>query len=288
MTNTTELQENNDGNRLTHVQAMLFLEMASRKPDWTLLDTYQHDLDLLFEDWLYVELMTQHELDNFDNAAEVRTWKQSSHSQVYLLVGYNHESCCLSNQCWVSPVVLHMTRKLKHMSNADAYAFYLIGHQEPTNIQHILSIIVLQLLEQSRVSLRNEEQYTELCAELQIYRKSVEVHGRSGDSRDTNEALERVALKALNMFAPTETVWIFLDRVDRCRSSSRKANGKRLLKALVHLVEKASLKVRVLVTVNGYDWPADSQVDELGYVHRESIYCSRMEQSSKEDKMVWR
>ncbi|KAJ3569812.1 hypothetical protein NPX13_g5955 [Xylaria arbuscula] len=88
-------------------------------------------------------------------------------------------------------------------------------------------------------------------------------------------------LRVLNMFDPSKTVWIIVDRIDECRNEpedksrqeTRNLHRKTLLKFLVRLVEDESLrvKVRVLGVVNGLDWRAEEHRDEIDQMKKESI-----------------
>ncbi|CBX91214.1 hypothetical protein LEMA_P067220.1 [Plenodomus lingam JN3] len=284
-----QLQDNHDSDRLNHVQSFLSLETSSRELDWATLEKYQRELDLHFEDWIYVELMTKSKLAAFENDPAIQAWQHSCHSQMLLLVGYNDRSYYDSIQCWLSPVALHIIRHIRSIGEADAYTFQLIGQREPRSFQHILSTIIFQLLKQNYQLLRNQEHYAGLFAELQTYQKLFELSRQSGDGQDNHrlrasESLQKVAFMILNLFSPEKTIWIVLDRVDRCRSYPRSADGKKLLKSLVQLMEKATVKVRVLAVINGYDWPVDNQVDELGCSQPERICCMRIEQGQLVDR----
>ena len=199
-----------------------------------------------------------------------------------LLCGYNDISHASSNQCWLSPVALDLIASLRLPGQPDPYAFYIVGLREPDLYHQVLSNITIQLLRQNREALQNQEQYAELRAELLDYQKAAMTSAQSDeDHRDSDKIsslIQKVALRILNMFDPTKTVWIILDRADRCRFGSRNGQRKRLLKSMVHLVEKSRVRVRVLVVVNGHDWSVDEQADELGQTDPESVILDRVEQ----------
>lgn len=83
--------------------------------------------------------------------------------------------------------------------------------------------------------------------------------------------LQKVALRVLNLLESTQTVWIIIDRADRCRLGSDFNHRKKLVKILVHLVERAKVKVGVLAVMNGFDWKVDELGDELGQSNEASV-----------------
>lgn len=91
--------------------------------------------------------------------------------------------------------------------------------------------------------------------------------------------LEKVALRVLKTFDASQTVHIILDRVDRCNGEVQNRHRKQLLRSLVHLTENATVRVRVLAVVNGYDWGAlEEQLDELGRTNSWSVIFDKVYQ----------
>ncbi|KAK6506458.1 hypothetical protein TWF506_011366 [Arthrobotrys conoides] len=253
------LQEGHDGDRLFKIQTLLGLEKYSRESEIELLGKYQRNLNADFDNnWTYLERMKEHRLEAFKNHENYRTWCHSEGSCMLILAGYNDQSAYSARHCWLSPVALHMIADLDKSEQPDPYAFHILGLREPNSFPHVLLHITFQLLKLNCHALRNEAQYVELCAEIQEYQGAAR-----NESNKTNILLQNVALRVLNMFDPDKTVWIILDRVDRCEKVSSLSHRKGLLKALAYLVENARAKVKVLAVANGYDWGVDKQVDEI-------------------------
>ncbi|RYO75236.1 hypothetical protein DL762_010104 [Monosporascus cannonballus] len=97
--------------------------------------------------------------------------------------------------------------------------------------------------------------------------------------------LEKIARRALNMFGAGKTVWIVLDRVDKCRAASgprgksHRRSSRALLETLVHLVERATARVKVLGVVNRADWHVEEQADELGEEQEGNVVIRTFSQS---------
>jgi hypothetical protein len=96
-------------------------------------------------------------------------------------------------------------------------------------------------------------------------------------SHATDTLLRKAAVRILKMIDQDKTIWIILDRVDQCRSNTVK-HQKMLIKALVYLLENATVRIRILAIVNGYDWPVEDQQDELGANNQSSVIVHRYEQ----------
>lgn len=238
------------------------LDTYSTELELQLLKKYQHDMNADSAlNGLFLERMQGDRLEAFKSHSDFQTWSLSAKSCMLILAGYNHESICWATQCWLSPVALHMIASFEKFEDNNPCAFYVLGLRDVDPLPQVLSCILLQLLRLNRQALQNVAQHTELRAELQKYQRAA----NAGDESSTKNALlQMVALRVLNMFDPSETVWIILDRVDRCRDGSNINHRKALLKMMVHLVENAKVKVRVLAVVHGYDWRVDEEGDELG------------------------
>jgi hypothetical protein len=94
--------------------------------------------------------------------------------------------------------------------------------------------------------------------------------GHEDSSKDL-KFIQDVALRVLKLFDLTRTVWIGLDRVDKCGGRASSYQRRMLVRALVYLIEKSKVKVRILAVVNEYDWRVQDEVDELGQTDRLSI-----------------
>lgn len=260
-----ELQEANAAERLRELQSLLNLGTYSRENELKLLRKYRQDVEKYFElQSLHLERMEGARLASFHESPEVRGWRTSSHSCMLVISAYNDESLYSSRECWLSPVALDVVASFEGVENPDPLAFYILMYKDSDSLPRVLSCIALQLLTLKPKGLQDQGQYAELCAELEEYREQVPSgitdSPRTGIAEETNanSHIQKVLLRILNLFDGTKTVWIVVDRADRC-----KGHRMKLLKAFASLVKEAKVKVRVLVVVNGYDWKVDDEIDEL-------------------------
>ena len=199
-------------------------------------------------------------LEEFKKHPDFQAWQKSLHSCMLVLAGYNNESVYSTRECWLSSIALDMIERVKESRQSEPYAYILGLQEEDKAFPRVLSCIVLQLLLSSPQVLQNDAQYAELCAEIEAY--SAATKSEQEYSNISNVLLEKVALRILNLFDRTKTVWIILDRVDQC-NPGKKGHRRMLMRTLVHLIQKATVTVKVLAVVNGYDWRVDEEGDEL-------------------------
>ena len=99
-----------------------------------------------------------------------------------------------------------------------------------------------------------------------IYQQDVKLSGNMHEEYEdkTISALHKVALRVIDLFDESETVYIIVDRADRTRDGGKTDHRKALLKAFVKMVEAARSKLRVLVLISGNNWQVEKHQDELG------------------------
>ena len=154
-----------------------------------------------------------------------------------------------------------MITDLRHTSSPPTYSYYVFGSQGSL-LYRPLSVILLQLLRQKHQVLRNKSQSDELRAEL--YKLQKHEHEPNAAQDERLSALHKVALRVVGFFDESETVYIILDRLDRCCDWKQQVHHQKpLLKALVRMVEAARCKLRVLVVIHGYLWPIEEEWEEL-------------------------
>ncbi|KAL7789034.1 hypothetical protein V8C37DRAFT_387015 [Trichoderma ceciliae] len=274
-----QLQTGLDSNRLDKIKALLNLETYSRETELEVLQKYERDtVAHLDKSWSLLELMRGPRLEAFKKDPKIQSWECSQRSCMLILAGYNWGADASIGTCWLSPVALDIITTMEETRPGDPYAFYILGHREYDPFPHVLSCILFQLLTLSPKALQNYAQYAELCAEIQEYQAAREATEAKELDKDLQECagnpdaiLHKVALRILKMLDQNKTVWIILDRVDQCKSDSRINHRKRLMKSIVYLLEKATVKIRVLAVVNGYDWRVEEQSDEFGASNHASV-----------------
>ncbi|KAI0965836.1 hypothetical protein F4678DRAFT_451400 [Xylaria arbuscula] len=268
-----ELQVGHDNQKLDRIGGSLKLDPHSPETELANLERHRRNVEAEFKSAYPHQ---QQHLVSIKNEQKFQSWYASADSRILLLVGRNRVR--QAKNCWLSPLVLDFISESER--SGDPYVFYLLGNQ-PTDdtFQHTASSLIFRLLSMNRDILRDKKQYAELQAELQSYESA----DRDGSElRILEELLRKVALRVLNMFHSSKTVWIVLDRLDQCRGTqSRNADRKALLKLLVKLVEDKSLRVRVqvLAVVNGVDWMPEEHHDELNQTKDDSVVFWPLEQT---------
>ncbi|KAF7884771.1 uncharacterized protein EAF02_005107 [Botrytis sinoallii] len=198
----------------------------------------------------YLQHMQGEELRSFKAGFEYQAWKVSEEAQILLLWGYNNNSILQEVECWLSPIATSTIHELSQNGCYLAYDIVIDGKRA----HEVLSLILLQLLRLKSDTLNDENQYSELSGDLETYR----LIGSDGKHSNENDeakldVLQKIAARIIGFFEPSEIVYIFIDRVDRC-SRNPPNHRKALLDALVKMVEAADCKLKVLTVINGYYW----------------------------------
>lgn len=261
----TELQQTQDDNRLNQIQQLLKLDGFSEETQSKELEKHRQAIDS--DDQLnaeYFQQMRGQELDLFKGRESYRLWIMSEQPCLLILSGYNNKSIYRSDQCWLSPVAIATIEDLIQQGTRSTYAYYVFP-QRGASLYDVLPMILLQLLRKKSHALRDEKQHSELKAELSELRRYEDLSRENEKCEDDRvAAVHKVALRVINLFDESETVYIIMDRADRCRDWREFDHRKVLLEGLVKMVEAARCKLRVLVVVNGYDWPVEEHKDDLG------------------------
>lgn len=256
------MQKAQDDNTLTEIQRLLNLSDFSDETQSKELDQYcealRSDEQL---NAAYFEQMRGRRFDLFKSCNDYQSWINSEHSSLMILSGYNNKSIVHLDQCWLSPVAVAMIMDLRLNSSHPIYDYYIFNPQG-SSLYRPLSVILLQLLRQNYQALRNKSQSDELRAELYELQKYEHKDMTAKDERLS--AFHKVALRVVGLFDESETVYVVLDRLDRCCDLKKRVDHRKpLLKTLVRMVEAARCKLRVLVVINGYQWSVEQRRDEL-------------------------
>lgn len=270
------MQKGHDDNRLNEIQRLLNLDSFSEEIQDKEMNDYRHAVDS--DDQLnaeYFQQMRGHELELFKGCKDYQSWIKSERSCLLILSGYNNQSILDVDQCWLSPVAMAKLEELSQQDGHPIYAYY-VHPQRGELLSQVLPVILLQLLRRKSHALRDKRQHAELCAELRKLQKYEELCKRTDKEHEMDEddkisALHKVAVRVINFFEESETVYIIVDRADRCRGGGKADHRKALLKALVKMVEAARSKLRVLAVINGHSWRVEEHQDELGETMKERI-----------------
>ena len=214
-------------------------------------------------------------MDSFRASKDYQSWRNSKRSCLLILPGYNNISIPGAYQCWLSPIAVAVVKDFKQQDNCPLYAYFALPHTGKL-LYDVVSVILLQLLRQKGDVLRNQQRYAELRTEIG------KLHQTRKDEGDEVLAMERVALRVIDFFDESETLYIVVDRADRCRDWKTFDHRKKLLRVFIRMVETARCKLRVLTVINGYDWDVDSQRDELGMKVEDRFIVHTARQETKD------
>ncbi|KAL8787107.1 MAG: hypothetical protein Q9195_007935 [Heterodermia aff. obscurata] len=265
----SELQKGHDHDRLAEIQGFLDLDDFSEeehRKQWA-----RHVQAVDTDDDLNAEILQQMcgtELHTFRAGEEYQSWSNSEQSSLLVLSGYNNDSIELTYQCWASPVAARLVEDFDKQKSRPFYAYYAVA-QNGKLLHDVLSVILLQLLKQKSSALRDEQRYSELRTKLRNFRQMAK------DDKERVKAMRRVAVRVVDFFDEPETVYIVVDRADRCWKPDKAYHRKMLLKVLVEMVEQARCKLKVLVVVDGRSWPKEKYRDDVGVKMNERfVVCS--------------
>jgi hypothetical protein len=295
------LQQSRDSDnlerRLERMRKDLNVDVFSKETQLATLSRYRSDVAAEFK-LNYFSKQVEGQSDNLrfiENDAAFRSWISSSSSQLFVLAGENYVNS--ASHCWVSPVALDRISTLMTAaatgSSDELCVFHIMGLEQKENSDdylRVLSLLAVRLATLNGEALNDEAQFSEIMADLEKYQRLTDSSNpRRG--REIQHVLESLMLRVLNGFSATKTrtAWIILDRVDLCRdtSSEAKSPGRRgrraLLEAMVHLVERAKIRVKVLAVVNRADWHVEEQADELGQEKEGSLVVRTFTQGAADD-----
>ena len=197
------------------------------------------------------------ELDSFRASEDYQSWRYSKRSCLLILSGSNDISISWLDQCWLSPIAAAAVKDFDQQEIAPLYAYYALPRNGKL-LHDVVSVLLLQLLRQKSGALRDEQRHAELRSELG------KLSQRGMNQGDKILAMERVALRVIDFFDESETLYIVVDRADRCRDFKTVDHRKTLLRVFIKMVEAARCNLRVLTVINGHSWRVENYQDELG------------------------
>ena len=271
-----ELQKGHDHDRLNEVQRLLrldgFSEEAHRK-EW---DKHNEAVDK--DDDLNAAMLQQmrgSKLDSFKAGEDYQSWANSERSCLLILSGYNNISILEVNQCWLSPIAAAAVKDFDQQKIDPIYAYFALP-QRGKLLYDVVAVILLQLLRRKSGTLRNERRHAELRTELGRFQQT------GADEDDKVLAMERVALRVIDFFEESESLYIVVDRADRCRDPKAVDHRKALLRIFVKMVEAARCKLRVLTVIDGHSWSVENHRDELGAKMDDRVIMHTEEQETRD------
>lgn len=183
----------------------------------------------------------------FDNKWVYQDWKNSPKSSAFLLTGYTERSSEeRQHYCWLSPIIIDLVQESHKKSQY--YTYHILPAKRTVELQTVILSLLSQLLQYQSAGLRDEAVFQEL---QQLYTKATS----ATSGADLDISLQDLSLHVLNLFQPTDIVFLFLDRVDRCEADTRLA--------LLHILATTALNCRctlkVFAVISGSDWEFNSR-----------------------------
>ena len=243
------------------------------------------------------------ELESFKGCPEYRRWIESPSASLLVISAYNHDSISDSNTfCWMSPLALDLIDRLRKKDHTvatdgdnesesesesdsdDVYAYQVIPQEGLNLYDDVLPKLLLQLLRRTPYVLKDKREYRELQAQLATF------HSPPSETADPDDfkadIMKKIAMRIIKLFKEFETVYIIVDRVDRCNMvRPRKIDHRKaLIRFLVELVQTARAKLRILAVVDGGSWQLPEDKDDLGIKMDDRVITHRVEQARVSDE----
>lgn len=251
------LDNKNDNELLSEFERLLnqdaFLEEISLK------ELEDHCLALSSDEQLSSQLFQQmqgKELALFRSQPDYQRWYSSKEQCLLILSGHNHYSIESMSQCWISPVATALIRDFKKDGSV-TYAYSILPRQGKLFCD-VLQPVIFQLLKKKITALRDGWRLRELRSELKKFHKCTKTSIIDEDCEAQKLALlEKIALRVVNLFDESESVYVIVDSIDRCRQLKPPTidHRKMLLKCLLKLVDGGTCRLKVLAVIDGQIWP---------------------------------
>ncbi|KAJ2901776.1 hypothetical protein MKZ38_001396 [Zalerion maritima] len=237
------------------------------------------------EEYRY-EQMALGRIERFRKTNTFLSWDAEGESRLLLLVGENHDSLIYeSRNCWVSPFALNLIDRLTPSHSAHdalpptpppsdiatcpatgavcaSFVFHSRSIREsPITMYDVVSVIALQLICTCREMLcEKQETLDEVLAAFTEAREKMNSSGYEDECALINTARD-LLISVLDLFDETDTVYIVLDRIDRCRE----VDHYDFLELLGDIVgrscngEQKACAVKVLAVANREGWEGECE-----------------------------
>ncbi|KAF2185749.1 hypothetical protein K469DRAFT_777604 [Zopfia rhizophila CBS 207.26] len=109
--------------------------------------------------------------------------------------------------CWLSPLLLGLIDE--RQKKGEFYAYHLLPVKGVASLRNIILSLLSQILRFESHKLRNED----VCQNLEALERKA---AQNASKYDLDESLKELSLRVVNLFEQPETIFLFLDRRDRC------------------------------------------------------------------------
>lgn len=232
----------------------------------------------------FLQQMRGEELELFKGCQDYQRWIGSPSASLLVLSAYNHSIIDYGNKfCWMSPLAMDLIEGLRQTDSASAsasniYAYCVIPYSGLHLYHDVLPSLLLQLLRKKPQALKDRKKYNELRAQLSMFQSPPA--GTDDPDEFKADTMKKIALQIISLFDESDTVYIIVDRADRCDRVRPKKfdHRKALIRVLVAMVQTARAKLRILAVVSGYGWQVQEYADEFGITMKDRVIIHRAEQ----------
>ncbi|KAJ5776440.1 uncharacterized protein N7511_001451 [Penicillium nucicola] len=186
-------------------------------------------------------------------------WDSAKRSTLLILCGKNCYGAWTDN-CWLSKVAF-FTIEARRRTHPQHHAYYIFP-RTGAPIYQALPAILLQLLWKNKASLRIDKERDALRAELHKFRsnKSPQESHKFGNNEQIN-MLFNIASRVVRLFDKSQTLYITVDRSDRCLDYNQYDHRERFLDGLQQMVRDAHCCLKVLVVFNESEYDVEQERD---------------------------
>jgi hypothetical protein len=263
-----QLLDSDDNQALFKLQQLLGLSHYSTEDHRKSLEQYR--LTLASDEHLtadFFEQMAGDRLKRFITSRDYQAWESAKSSSLLVVSAYNDSSISYLDQCWASPVALNKIAELEQESDSPPYGYYVFSSRDE-GLHHAMAVILLQLLNKTPHLLRQKSRYDEIYAAMDSFNQYTAASDEAAQDRKTQAsklvALEKMASRIIGIFEPSESVYIIIDRVDRCCHVAKSVDQRMaLMKLLGRLAQASRCTLKILTVVHADQWDVRTVIQEL-------------------------
>lgn len=228
------------------------------------------------------EQMSGRRLQAFKETQQYQEWIQANDSQMFILSGNNEPSEWDASNCWVSPIALDLLQEPPKADNGGSIvSHFLLRRPVPRDlIYEIIPVILLRLLRKNPMATRKENKFSDMLSAIRTLKalERQEISDKTmADKRE--KALVVVARKVIELFDRNETIYVVVDRVDRCMIDPVDQRMA-ILRVLVSMVEAAQCQLKVLVINSANSWSVNGHDREFGQHKKNSVIMHTEQQGA--------
>lgn len=233
----TGLQLGGDTDHLVEIQQALGLKTWTPEAHQKKITEYQDLLGAERRDETIYQQMSQRSIEQFRSERAFKDWNTPGRSAILVLIGVSNENIIgIKRHCWVSPFALDLVGRVSHS------ATYVFPLQQATSIHDALPVLLFQLLRLKRTQLVGPKREGVLA--------DIGAYAVADNSGEKVNALSLLAKRVVQLFEPQETIYLVLDRVDRCWNDDQYD----LMHILVDIISCGECSMKILAVADSTTW----------------------------------